>query len=517
METLSTASLWQEATSLPAFRPLDRDLRVDVVVIGGGVTGITAAYLLAARGRSVALVERDRVLSHDTSRTTAHLTCVTDMRLAELVRTLGRDHAGAVWDAGLAALALIDDHCRIEGIDCGFAWVPGYLHAPVSAVSDEAASLRDEAALAFELGFDAEYVERGPLGGIPAMRLENQARIHPLRYLEGLLRAAISHGCQVFEQSKVREVTDNPTGVSANGHVISCDDVVIATHNPIVGRQGMAAATLLQTKLALYTSYVIAGRVARDAIEDALYWDTADPYHYLRLEPRDDHDVVIFGGEDHKTGQEPDTPSRFARLEAALRELVPGVAITHHWSGQVIETHDGLPFIGASAPHEFLATGYAGNGMTFGTLAAMIAADLVAGVRNPWRELFDPGRSGVRGGIWDYLKENADYPYYMVRDRFAGPKGRSLRGVPRGEGRVLDVDGERVAAYRAPDGSMLLRSAVCTHMGCVVNWNGAERSWDCPCHGSRFTPAGEVIAGPASSPLEAIVTRPSASQTAPAN
>lgn len=504
MTTLSTTPLWQESAALPRFLPLDRDLRVDVAVVGGGVTGITTAYLLSVTGRSVALLERDLLLSHDTGHTTSHLTCVTDARLSELVRTLGRDHASAVWDAGLAALARIDEHCRLEGIDCGFAWVPGYLHAPAGATSSEGPSLRDEAALAFELGFDAEYVERGPLGDLPAMRVENQARLHPLRYLNGLLRAAVARGCKVFENSAVSEIGSDPTTVRVGDRTVSCGHVVMATHNPFAGSRGVVPATLLQTKLALYTTYVVAGRVPSGAVEDALYWDTADPYHYLRLEPQADHDLVIFGGEDHRTGQEPDTPSRFARLESTLRELLPGIAVTHHWSGQVIESSDGLPFIGQCTPQEIVATGFSGNGMTYGTLAAMMAADAIAGARNPWSELFDPQRSGVRGGLWDYIKENKDYPYYMVRDRFAGPTGRSLRAVPRGEGRVLDVDGQRVAAYRAPDGGMVLRSAVCTHMACIVHWNAAERTWDCPCHGSRFTTAGDVISGPAMSPLEPI-------------
>jgi Rieske Fe-S protein len=183
---------------------------------------------------------------------------------------------------------------------------------------------------------------------------------------------------------------------------------------------------------------------------------------------------------------------------------VPGVQVTHHWSGQVIETPDGLPYIGETAARQHAATGFSGNGMTFGTLGAMMAADAIAGRDNPWRELFDPSRKKIRGGLWDYIKENKDYPYYLIRDRFAGPEGRALRDVPRGEGRILALNGRTVAAYRDADGSVTLRSAVCTHMACHVNWNPAERTWDCPCHGSRFTPDGKVISGPAESPLEKI-------------
>jgi Rieske Fe-S protein len=191
----------------------------------------------------------------------------------------------------------------------------------------------------------------------------------------------------------------------------------------------------------------------------------------------------------------------FRRLETTLSELVPEIQLTHRWSGQVIETPDGLPYIGRNADHQYAATGFSGNGMTFGTLAAMMVADAITGRSNPWTDLFDPGRAAVRRGAWEYLKENTDYPYYLIRDRFAGPEGRSLRSVRRGQGKIIERNGNKVAAYRDESGTTTLRSATCTHMGCVVGWNEAERTWDCPCHGSRFEPNGDVISGPAESPL----------------
>lgn len=499
----ATRSWWIDTSSVPRFPSLDRPRRADVVVIGGGVTGITAAYLLTRAGRSVVLLERGRLLERDTAHTTAHVTCVTDARLTDLVDHFGRDHATAVWDAGLAAMAAIDEHIRSEAIACDFAWVPGFLHLAADAGPAEADALKAEATLARELGFDAEFVDRSPLTGSPAAVVHAQARFHPLKYLTGLLAAAVSRGCAVFEQSGADEVTGDPLGVVANGARVECDYVVVATHNPIVGRAGIARATLLQTKLALYTSYVVGARVPRGAVPDALFWDTADPYRYVRIAPGEDEDFVIYGGEDHKTGQEPDTPARFARLEDSLRALVPGARVSHRWSGQVIETPDGLPYIGETAPRQFVATGFAGNGMTFGTLGAAMAADAALGRTNPWEALFDVDRTKVRGGLWDYLRENKDYPYYMIRDRFAGAEGRTLRTVPRGEGRILDLEGRRVAAYRSADGAVTLRSPICPHMGCTVGWNAAGRTWDCPCHGSRFSPTGEVLAGPAESPLAA--------------
>ena len=498
----ATIPFWIDSTSFPRFARLSADERVDVVIVGAGITGLTAAYLLTAAGKSVAVLERARCAEIDTGHTTAHLTMVTDTRLSELVKAFGRDHAQAAWDAGLAALSQIDWNIRELSIDCDFDWVPGYLHAPRDASRQkEDVDFREEAALASELGFDAEFVSDVPLFGGAGIRFDAQARFHPRKYLAGLARAIVSAGGRIYEHTEVGEFCDEPFSVTANGHTITCDDIVIATHNPLMGLTNIASATLFQTKLALYTSYVIAGRVTKGRVADALFADTGDPYDYLRIEPHRDHDLVIFGGEDHKTGQVHDTNKCFNALQQRLDVLLPDIEVTHHWSGQVIETPDGLPYLGRNQDHQYVATGFAGNGMTFGTLGAMIAVDGILERENPWTDLFDTGRKKVRGGAWNYVTENKDYPYYLIRDRFAGPAGRSLRHVRRGEGKVLDLNGQRVAAYRDSDGTTSLRSAICTHMGCEVAWNTAERTWDCPCHGSRFKPTGDVIAGPAESPL----------------
>ena len=210
----------------------------------------------------------------------------------------------------------------------------------------------------------------------------------------------------------------------------------------------------------------------------------------------------MFGGLDHKTGQASRTSARFAELEKTLRRYLPAARVKHRWSGQVIESHDGLPLIGETAERQFVATGFSGNGITFGTLAAMMIRDALTGRKNPWRALFAPDRKQLRGGVWNYLSENLEYPYYMVKDRLAASEGKSLRSLKRGQGKILKIAGERVAAYRDAAGKATLLSPVCTHLGCIVHWNEAERSWDCPCHGSRFSATGALIAGPAESALE---------------
>jgi glycine/D-amino acid oxidase-like deaminating enzyme/nitrite reductase/ring-hydroxylating ferredoxin subunit len=496
------ASYWISSATFPQFSRLAGDAEADVVVVGGGITGLTAGYLLAKAGRRVIVLERDRCATADTGHTSAHLTMVTDTRITELSRKFGRTHAQAVWDAGLAAIGTIDEIVRERAIDADFQWVDGFLHAPIGDdAGEEAERLRADAALADELGFDAEFLDSAPLVARPGIRFANQARVHPRKYLAGVAKAFVELGGRIHEHSEVGGFLDDPRRVEVGAHSVRCDDVVLATHNPLVGFRGTLGAALFQTKLALYTSYVLAGRVPKGEVPDALWWDTADPYRYLRVEPHRDHDVVIFGGEDHKTGQQDDTEECYGRLEAQLREVVPEATLTHRWSGQVIETPDGLPYIGRSADHQYSATGYSGNGLTFGTLAGLMIADEILGRSNPWKELFDPGRKALTRGLWDYLKENSDYPYYLLRDRFAGAEAKSVRAIGRDRGKILERNGAKVAAYRDADGTVTLRSAICTHMGCTVAWNTAERTWDCPCHGSRFTPAGAVISGPAEAPL----------------
>ena len=510
-EPRNTIPYWTETASLTRFPRLDHDLHVDVLVVGGGITGLTAGYLLARAGRSVAVLERGRCGSMDSGHTSAHLSAITDATLTDLETRFGRDHARAVWDAGYAAIAQIDTIVRDEQIACEFAWVPGYLYSADDRPSpDEAAALQREASLAMALGFDAEFLTDVPFVHRPGIRFDHQAKFHPRKYFAGLAHAIIAHGGQLFEHSAVEEFSDHPVRAKVNGCTITAGYVILATHSPLPGNTPEACADLFQTKLALYSTYMVAGRVHSGTVPEALFWSTATPYTYLRSDRHRDHDVVMYGGEDHKTGQVTDTSACYMRLEHGLRSLVPGVELSHRWSGQVIETTDGLPFLGETADRQFAATGFSGNGMTFGTLGALIACDRIMHRSNPWQELFAPDRTVLPGHVWDYLLQNKDYPYYLLRDQFAGAATRSLRTIGRGRGALVDVGGKRVAAFRDESGATTLRSAECTHKGCLVAWNDAERTWDCPCHGSRFKANGDVLSGPAESPLAPVAPPPSA-------
>ncbi|HEV2318452.1 MAG TPA: FAD-dependent oxidoreductase [Verrucomicrobiae bacterium] len=493
---------WQIGVDLPPFPRIDKNIEVDVAIIGGGLTGITAAYLLKKSGVKVAIIERARCAAADTAHTTAHLTYVTDTRLNQLAKTFGKDGAKAFWEAGIAGIDQIYQITQSESGNCDFKWVPGYLHSRLGTDNPkDRKTLELDASLAVEMGFNAKFLDRVPYASSCGIQFDNQAKFSPLKYLSPLLGKISGAGSYVFENSEAHDIEDNPLTVHAGKSKVRCQYLIIATHTPLLGKTGLVRGTLFQSKLALYTSYVLGATLPHGQLPEALFWDVSNPYYYLRVDARTDCNYVIFGGEDAKTGQESDANSHYARLEAKLKHVLPDAKIENRWLGQVIETDDGLPFIGESAGKQFIATGFCGNGFTLGTLAAVMARDRYLGRKNPWFDLFNVNRSKFHGGTWRYVTENLDYPYYLLRDRFKAAEGTSLDDLKRGEGKILKLDGKKVAAYRDNDGKVTLRSPVCTHLGCIVRWNNADKTWDCPCHGSRFHPEGQVFSGPAETPL----------------
>ena len=497
----ATRPYWLDPPAGPVFPTLAEDIETEVLVIGGGITGVTTAWLLAREGRQVTLVERETIGARDSGHTTAHLTYMTDTRLSELIATFSRKQAQLAWQAGQESMKLIRDTVESLAIDCNFSIVPGYLAAAEEAdQSLEGISLRHEADLARELGFDVVIDGINPVTKSTAICFPDQMRFHPLKYLRALAQDAARHGARILENTEVASFEDDPQRVTAANHDIRYQKVVIATHVPLQGVANTLGAALFQTKLALYSTYAIAARIPASYVQELIWSDTADPFRYLRIEKLGDSGLAIFGGEDHKTGQETDTAACFTRLEQRLARWLPEAVVTHRWSGQVVETVDGLPFIGESAENQFIATGFSGNGYTFGTAAAIMARDWTKGAEHPWSEVFKPGRKSPPS-IKEYLKENADFPVHMIRDRVKIPEGEPDKLMPD-EAQVMEHDGERIAAYRDPQGELHVCSAICPHLGCIVAWNPAERTWDCPCHGSRFAASGRVIAGPAESDLK---------------
>ncbi len=494
-------------SSPPSFPPLAQDATAEALIIGGGITGATAAYLLAQAGCSVILVEKEKLCAGQTMCTTAHISYPTDERLHDLVKKFGRDHAEAVWDACKASAEQIRRNVCAEEIDCEFTHVPAYLYAAPGSEKEESDSLREDAALATEMGFDAQFLPECPVTDQPAVLFSNLLKFHPTKYVQALAEAARKMGAQIHENSEVLEFDSEKRTVRCNGHTLSYQHVFIATHVPLQGAAGTLSSMLLQTKLAGYSTYAMEAELPEASVPEALWWDTSDPYFYFRTDKVGDKLRIIAGGEDHKTGQEKNTDASYTALEKRLHALFPTATFLRRWSGQVIETVDGLPFIGEYAG-QFVATGFSGTGMTFGTLAARMFADHVLDISNPWQELFRVERKEL-SSTWDYLKENKDYPYYLTKSLFIGA-GRDPRELAPGEGAILRLHGKKVAASKDKDGKVTLLSAICPHLGCVVGWNHADQTWDCPCHGSIFTAQGKVITGPAETPLEPVAPDKSA-------
>ena len=498
-------SYWLATAELPSFPPLSKKITVDVAVVGGGMTGLTTAHFLALQGLKVALLERHSLAQVDTANTTSHLTYVTDKRLSDLVRDLGENNALALWRAGQRAIQEIENIVLNEEIECCFSRVPGFLlPAFESNDSQQTLSLASEAEFVAARGFEAEMISTVPPFNCPGIRFDSQARFHPLQYLKKLTERLVQRGVMIFENSAVLSVNRKPLVAKTDNGSVNCGHIVIATHNPLVGTKSIWGATLLQTRLSLRTSYVIGGRTDGHSIPDGCYWDLSDPYYYLRTVEDGPGNYVIFGGKDSKTGQSRDETEPYKQLFSLLRHYLPTFRLEREWSGQIIETLDGLPYIGPNDDRQFIATGFCGNGITFGTLAAMMASDWVLSIKNPYSELLNPNRSVPIRQTINYFSENIDYPLYLLKDRLDGEHIQSPDLLTPGEGAVSNYEGKKVAAFRDVEGKLHLRSAICPHLGCVVRWNPAETTWDCPCHGSRFKATGEVLAGPAEKDLQKI-------------
>jgi|SRR5215217_3834564 len=490
-ETRTHRSLWTLTTPPRDFPALAGDLEVDVVVIGGGITGLTTAWLLKRAGKRVAVLEMNRILSGQTGQTTAHLTELLDTPYTTLRRDFGEKGARLAASSSRAALEQVATLVEELGLDCDFQRVPMFRYAETSR---QWASLEQECSAARDAGLHASLTQVVPLP-FPvkgALRVEDQALFHPRKYLLGLVDRLIGEGCFIFESTRVKEVQDGvPCRVVTDRGTVTAAAVVEATHSPL-------NRVLLQTKLYPYRSYAVAGPLD-GPLEPAQYYDSQEPYHYIRTQPVDGRMYVIIGGEDHKVGAEEDTGQRYAALEDYARKHFPVKALTHRWSGQVIEPADGLPYIGrnAASRHVYVATGFSGTGMTFGTLSGMLISDLILGRQNPYSALYDATRVKPLAGAKDFIQENAEVAFRFIADRLARPDGKHLSEVAPGEAKILEVDGQKVAVYREEDGTSHAVSPVCTHLGCHVHWNGAERSWDCPCHGARYSPTGKVLNGPA--------------------
>lgn len=497
----ASTSIWMATASAPTYQPLTRDLDAGVCVIGAGIAGLTTAYLLSQERQDVVLIDALGVGAGETGRTTAHF-FPPDEWYVGVEDAFGNDSAKLVANSFSHAIDSVESIIQREQIDCGFERLDGYLYAlPGNRFHD----LDKEFDAASRAGVDVQRLERVP--GLsfdtgPCIQYRNQAQFHPLKYLSGLAQAFVRNEGIIHCGTRATSIdgNDDVQVVSTTNGKIRAKSVVVATNTPFNDR------VVMHTKQAGYRTYVIGVRVPKGSVPRILLWDTGDPYYYVRLEspdPAADHEILVVGGADHKVGQDKHPEHRYDEIERWVRERFSmAQSVEYRWSGQVMEPSDGPAYLGRNPMDDknvYIITGDSGNGMTHCTIGAMLVTDLIMGRDTPWKSIYNPARK-VKHGISDFVTEQAN-TLSQYGEWVTGGEVESVQEIVAGEGAIVRDGTRKLAVYRDERGELHALSAKCTHLGCVVHWNSAERSWDCPCHSSRFNTDGVVLHGPAASPL----------------
>lgn len=498
-------SYWNESVPNLEYSTLQADIATDVLIVGGGIAGLSTAYCLSKSGKKVVLIEDGFLGSGESGRTTAQITYALDDRYYDLEKFYGEEKSKQAADSHRHALEWIRATVAAENIDCNFINADGYLFTDPT---DKQENLHKEFEAALRAGLPVAITEQMP--GIAsnkqqrAIRFPEQGQFHILKYIKGLADAIIKYGGEIYTNTHADQI--DRKGARANGFTIKANHIVVATNTPVND------IFTMHTKQWPYRSYVIAAKVPKGTLPYAMWWDTgnmeskwvAKPYHYVRLQPLDEqYDLLISGGEDHKTGQSDEEgiteAERYDRLTKWTMQHFPYFSdVEYKWSGQVMEPVDALAFIGKNPGDDniYIITGDSGNGMTHGTLGGIIINDLILGRPNEWEKLYDPSRVTLRAGS-DYVKEAGNMAYNLVKDWVGSGKIKNVDELQPGSGAILSKGLDKQAVYKDNDGAISTCSAVCPHMGGILQWNDDEKSFDCPLHGSRFTPHGDVVNGPA--------------------
>lgn len=493
------------ATQFRSKDQLTQNIHADVVIVGGGLAGVSVAYCLSQQGKKVVLVEDGLIGSGETGRTTAHLVSALDDRYYELEKIFGPEETRLIAESQQAAINFIEATVQKENIDCDFKRVSGYLFLHPS---DNAETLQKELEAATRAGIEVRLAPNVPgMMNVTGECLEfpNQGQFHPLKYMEGLCHAIIRNGGQIFTNTHASEI-DHEGITTKNGFTIKANHVVVATNSPV---NNLVAMHLKQTA---HRTYVIGSLVKKGSVPECLWWDTGDvnadahfpPYHYVRIQSyNDEYDLLISGGEDHPTGDiskdHIQEENRYVRLEAWTQQHFPVLKILYRWSGQVMEPVDSIAFIGRNPldkENVYIVTGDSGTGMTHCTIAGLLITDLIIGRNNPWEEIYNPSRITLKTGDV-FFKELMRGVMGLMRGAPHEDHVKALSDIAEGDGKITRVGGHHCGVYRDEDGKLHIVSARCSHLRATLSWNADEKSWDCPWHGSRFTVDGEVINGPA--------------------
>ena len=494
----SRHSIWNHTVDGFTFAPLAADLDIDVAIIGGGMTGISTAAMLERTGYRVAVLEAARIGYGATGHATGNLYAPVDRYLHKLVEKWGWDVAGQVVRSRRIAIDMIERNVTEHRIRCQFLREPWVLYG-TEASREEDDTIEREYQAASRLGLDAHVTNDVPLpySVSKALVVSHQAQFDPLCYVRRLAAAIRSERCQIFEGTPVVGIDEAKGLVSTPQHRVVARHIVMATHTP-------KGFNTLQTELGPYREYAVAAMLAEKQLAGGIFWSVGPEKHSTRLVEFDGRPHVLMIGEMHKTGQREDTGEIYRKLERILRARFNVLSVEYRWSAQQYRPADGLPYIGTAigTPHLYVATGFAADGLTYGALAGFMLAEQIAGHSTEFDNLYSPHRFTPVKSAGKFLKENLNVAGYYVKDYLKGAQAKQLDAVRVGEGRVVEIGGNRLAVYRDDANQLHAVSPVCTHLKCIVHWNRAERSWDCPCHGSRFSYDGDVLEGPALAPLE---------------
>ncbi|GAB4466827.1 MAG: FAD-dependent oxidoreductase [Elainellaceae cyanobacterium] len=501
----STRSFWIDSTrDLSPYPNLISEtfngVTVDVGIVGAGIAGLTAAYQLAKSGKTVAVIDAGAIAAGVSGHTTAKVTSLHQLIYAQLIKDLGEDKARLYAEANQTAVEFVAQLVEREQIDCDFSRQTAYTFAESA---DQLQAVRDELEAAQKLGLPASFVTETslPFPVLGAVAFDQQAQFHPRRYLAHLARAiAADSRNYIFEYSRVLEINEGePCQVVTAQGTIHAKDVLVTTNLPFLD-QGLFFAKSYAKR-----SYIIAAPIEGDRAPQGMFIGTGEGYRSIRTTPYQDRLLLLIGGEGHKTGSDEATEERFERLEEYARSRFGVREIAYRWSSQDFVSFDKVPYVGKLTPmthHLYVATGFSLWGMSNGTAAGLVLANTLLGVENPWADLYDSLRA-TPFVTADSLKNNLETGIHWVGDRLKPLQHQSFDDVAVGEGKLVTISGKQLAAYRDEAGQIHAVSPVCTHLGCIVNWNDAEKSWDCPCHGGRFGCDGKVLHGPPVQDLEA--------------
>jgi glycine/D-amino acid oxidase-like deaminating enzyme/nitrite reductase/ring-hydroxylating ferredoxin subunit len=490
---------WLASTPKTDYPTLEQDITVDITIVGGGMAGITSAYLLKKEGFKVAVIDADKILQGTTAHTTAKLTSQHGLIYDKIKRAFSEEKARLYAEANEYAINFVEELVREKSIDCDFSRLPAYVYTQQDQYIE---NIENEVKVASSLGIKASFVKDIPLpfeikAGIA---FENQAMFHPRKYLLNLAKDIPGNGSYIFENTRAVDLNkgEHPEVVTSNNKKITSNIVIIATHFPFYDGLGFYF-----TRLFAERSYILGVKI-KDQFPKGMFISAEDPGRSLRCQPFEDGELILVGGEHHKTGHGTNYNNHYTNLKNFANETFSLEKVLYRWSAQDYGTLDGLPYVGnltPNTPNIYVATGFRKWGMTNSIVSALIIRDLIIKVENPWASVYNPDRFITNGNAAStFIKQNADVAKNYVKDKLK-PVPEDIQ-IEKGDAKIISIDGQRIGAYRDEDGVLHMVDTTCTHLGCELHWNDAERSWDCPCHGSRFNYDGEILEGPAHLPLK---------------